>query len=294
MLINIRDDDTNFFTSVSDLKKAYGTYLGTVPITLACTPFVSEHSFIMEQIPGTRVEQFKKLELLEKNMSSKEIAEMNKLFPFGDNINLVDFLSPLVKTGHVEIALHGHTHRFYPDGAEFIKNHVNFYNIRDGKLYFERLFNCDVSFFVPPSNKINTKAWNFLHQLDLNLLTSGVIDCDSTSEFISVYSRMLVNNPKLINGLVNKKINSNLIKMGENSILRSKTFRLDDSPETFLKRNKQDIEKNKFISIATHYTTLSTDSEYNNRFFTMLELLKTKYSDYEFVTADTLVKRMLS
>ena len=47
MLVNIRDDDTNYYTSPDDLKQAYGEFLGKIPITIAVIPFVSEFYFRM-------------------------------------------------------------------------------------------------------------------------------------------------------------------------------------------------------------------------------------------------------
>ncbi len=293
MLINIRDDDTNYFTSVEQLKNAYGDYLGRIPITLACTPFVTPHSFIMDDIPGSRVEQFKKLNEIEHEMSANELADVNRLYPLGDNKELVSFLSPLVDSGHVEIALHGYNHRFYDNGAEFIKNHINFYNVRDGKIYFEKLFRVNVDYFVPPSNKINCQALSFLSRLNMSLLSAGVIDCDSWFEYLRTYGGLALYSPKSIPSLLKRKLDINPTIIRNVPYFRSKTFCLDDTPDSFLKRNEQYLKSHEFISIATHYTTLSNDESYKERFFSMLDSLTQEYKEHEFVTVNELSRRVL-
>ncbi|EMA9067714.1 DUF2334 domain-containing protein [Vibrio parahaemolyticus] len=291
MLINIRDDDTNYFTKPKELERAYGSYLEKIPITLACTPFVSKHSFLMDEIPGDRPSQFRQLREIEDAMNSEQIADMNRVYPLGDNKDLVEFLIPKVSCGKLEIALHGYNHRFYDNGAEFIKDHVNYYNVKDGKNYFEKLFNTSVTFFVPPSNKINLRAYQFLKSNNLELLTSGVIDCDTYWEKLYHYCQILVKSFKSYKSVIRKQLVSNPVYFGRNRYFRSRTFKVNDSAKDFLSRNSEYMEKNGFISIATHYTNLCNDELNRKEFFDLIELLKIKYPDCEFVTAQEIVQR---
>lgn len=47
--ICLRDDDTNYYTSVEDINNAYGDILGSIPITLATIPMVhgSEQTILL-------------------------------------------------------------------------------------------------------------------------------------------------------------------------------------------------------------------------------------------------------
>lgn len=288
MYINIRDDDTNFFTQPSELEEAYGHYLSEIPITLACTPFVSKHSFIMDSLSGNRKEQFLALKEIENLMDANELADINRVYPIGDNKELTNFLYPLVTDGSVEITLHGYSHRFYDDGAEFIKNHINFYNVRDGKLYLESLFNTKLMFFVPPSNKIDKDALQFLKKTDLSLLTSGVVDTNFYLEKLALYGNLALHQPRSIFGMLKGKLSLNPCRLSGVRVYRSKTFQLSDTPESFFERNKEIIKNDGFISIATHYTSLSRDKSYKENFFNTIEFLKEKYKNCKFVSAKEL------
>lgn len=293
MLINIRDDDTNYFTTPSELIEAYGNYLFEIPITIACTPFVSQHSFIMDTLVGDRNEQFEQLKQIEMAMGVNELADMNRLYPLGDNVELTDFLQSLIDKGKIEIALHGFSHRFYDNGAEFIKDHVSYYNVRDGKLYFERLFNTEINLFVPPSNKINVTALHFLKSLNMKLLTSGIVDCDTIFQKLYLYGQLAFTQPKSIKGLAQGKLAINPAIIGGVPYYRSRTFTLDDNCESYLNRNRRQIESDGFVSIATHYTALSKDKVHRERFFELLECLKNEYPDCKFVTAKELMERLV-
>lgn len=292
MYINIRDDDCNFFTSFNELKLAYEEYLGVIPITLACTPFVSEHSFIMNKLDGNREQQFKQLKELEYAMSASDIANMNRLYPLGDNIDLVKSIKPLVREGMLEIALHGYSHRFYDNGAEFINKHVNYYNVIEGKRYLERLFDTELNFFVPPSNRIDVDALIFLKKSCLKLLTSGVVDESSVVKKILLYVHLLMKQPRALQGLLSGKLTLNPVIISNVICYRSATFRLDDTCLSYMNRCRSKMEQDGFISIATHYTTLSTDESYRKRFFSTIEYIRNEYKNSEFISMDKLSRKL--
>ena len=85
MKINIRDDDTNFFTKPEEIDMAYENRVSDLKVTLACIPFVTKHSFIMEGLPGSRQEQYIELNRLERTLSYSEFGDIHKLHPLGDN-----------------------------------------------------------------------------------------------------------------------------------------------------------------------------------------------------------------
>lgn len=291
MLINVRDDDTNYFTKPDELIRAYGDYLGTIPITLACTPFVSSHSFIMDALDGDRTRQYEKLKSIEERMSASCIAEMNRLYPLGENKNLTELLRSLVKKEKLEIGLHGYSHRFYPDGAEFEGNHVNLFNVRDGKRYLEELLACEVDFFIPPSNKIDVRGLSFLRRSNVKLLTSGVVDCSSILEYFLIYGLYVLRNPLSLGEFVQGKLPVSVARFNGVDYLRSCTFKLEDDYDSFMSRYRKKMLSDGFLSIATHYTTLSSNYDYRDRFFDLIERLRSE-KKCEFVTARELHQRI--
>ncbi len=282
LLVNIRDDDTNFFTKPEEITEAYGHYLGEIPITLACTPFVSEHSFLMEKLSGDRAQQFCQLNEIELNFDARELADINRVYPLGDNESLVLFLSNLVQENKLEIAIHGYTHRFYPDGAEFVNGHINFYNVRDAKSYLSKLFGRNINLFVPPSNKIDYEAFKNINLNNVDLVTSGKIDFHSHIQAFGFYSELFFNGFLKVKHLANKRM-PNFFNFQGNNCIRSKTFRLDDNVDSFLKRNKISLLEDNFISVATHYTTLVENGIYRKRFYDLIESFKNNF-ETKFVT----------
>lgn len=291
MLINIRDDDTNFFTTPDDLKRAYQDLIGDIPVTLAVIPFVTKHYSRMLDIEGVdRPEQLVKQRDIEKILSAHEMGEDQIVYPVGENAELVQYLMRLVKQNKIEIALHGFNHRYYEDGAEFLKNHVSFFHVRDGKEYLEKLFGARIYLFVPPSNAINMKAYRWLCDLDLSLLTSSSISTDSYVEKLRYLLWMGVENPRL---LLNKAVGKSQyynFKLFGNQVLYSLTFKLNDSAESFL----QNIRSNKLhlghVSIATHYKALSENEVYRHEFHLLIKLIRKEYPLSQFVTAHEMMR----
>ncbi|MDX3775784.1 DUF2334 domain-containing protein, partial [Chromatiaceae bacterium AAb-1] len=150
MKISIRDDDPNYFTAFADLQQAYGRFFGVLPVTFAVIPFVCDSYHRMLSIEGpSRKERLQKQTEMVLALSAAEFADTQRHYPVGDNHELVAGLNSMITSGTGEVGLHGYNHRYYDDGAEFIKNHVNFFNVRDGLHYLNILFGDTVTSFVP-------------------------------------------------------------------------------------------------------------------------------------------------
>ena len=128
--ICLRDDDTNFFTTVEELRVAYGQYWGKVPVTLATIPFAhgSEKKIFDVEIPYEK--KFENLRQWELNASADELSEYHKVHPIGDNRGLVVELKTLTEKGMIEIAQHGVLHRYTEFGAELLGD-------RKGDMFFQ-------------------------------------------------------------------------------------------------------------------------------------------------------------
>jgi len=157
-ILAIRDDDTSFFTSPDDLETVYAPYWGKVPISLATVPF---------SVPVHRGRSF--------NDSYPPDGEM----PLGENKPLVEWLKEKIRRGHVEIMLHGYSHRYEQINGRWIGEYgwkgeqQLIEETARGKAYLEKLLDVDIKVFVPPSNTIGKSGIRAIRRGGLNL--SGIM-----------------------------------------------------------------------------------------------------------------------
>ena len=206
---------------------------------------------------------------------------------------LVEYVSNYINSENFELALHGYTHRFYPDGPEFVNSHISEQNIIDCKKYLEILFNVGVDFFVPPSNDISYSNYLLLKKNHLSLVTSSIVRCEGLKDSLRRNSRLVFENmPDIFYSLGRRRLVLNPIKLERMSILRSKTFRLDDTVDDYIARNEEQMERAGFISIATHYTVLCASKSYRFEFFKLLDKIDSKYGGIEFKTLRELYSKV--
>lgn len=294
MLINIRDDDTNYFTSVDDLRAAYGELWGKVPITLACIPFVTEPYFDMLKIDGyDRSERLRKMAQNWDLQNGEQLSQKLKRFPIGENQLLIQEIKPLIESNNLEIGLHGYEHRYFPDGAECYNRHLNRFNFIDGKKYLESVFQTQINLFIPPSNKIGFREYTYLRDSKLNLVTSSSISYCNVLEKIAFNFKRIIESPSFYIKKILRN-NPSYFKALNVRVINSSTFRLNDTPASFLQRNRVSIENNQFLSIATHYFVLQQNNDYQKRFFNMLDLLDKEYGGLEFVKSEVIMNKVFS
>ncbi|MCD6528137.1 DUF2194 domain-containing protein [bacterium] len=151
MKVILRDDDTCYFTKPEELKKAFGKIWDFAPISVAVVPFVG----------GSL-----------KSVVPKEYWGTNKLFPIGENKELVKFLKKLLREKKICIMLHGYSHQDYPKGPEFVAGENLYQKVKEGKEYLENLFETKITTFVPPHNSLSEKGWKAIVENGLNI--SGI------------------------------------------------------------------------------------------------------------------------
>ena len=148
MKFAIRDDDTNFFTNPEDLEKIYSRIWNICPISLAVVPFIA-------------------------SMKSPAIPEKywqeDKIFPIGENSELVSYLREKIKEEKISIMLHGYSHKDNPDGYEFETGNNLYQKLRKGKEYLEEVFRVEVNTFVPPHNTILKEGIKAVTKTRMNL-----------------------------------------------------------------------------------------------------------------------------
>ena len=149
MRFAIRDDDTNYFTKPEELERIYRDIWNTCPVSLSVVPF---HGCTKS---GAIPDKF-------------WIGD--KIFPVGENKELLQFLKEKIRESKVSITLHGYNHKDNPDGYEFETGTDLHDKIKQGKEYLEQLFDVKIEVFVPPHNILSREALAAVVDNGLNLI----------------------------------------------------------------------------------------------------------------------------
>ena len=275
--ICFRDDDTNFYTKVEELEKAYGKYWGEIPIMLACVPFVHGACYQINKCAGkNNSEKIVALREWEMGADSDTLTEYHKLSPLGDNEELVSTLRKLIEEKKVSIAQHGITHRFYDDGPEMLHQHYAYQFLRDGKEYLEKIFEMPINIFVPPSNTIDYKSTQYLRKLNMCMFSGGTITYRDKAQQIKRYLTcpsdvrdFLINNKK---GITAYRIRQGI------EIFNGLTFNVGEDAHSFILRLEKNLETNKGAVIGSHYFALCSDDEYREQYHKVMDYACKKWN----------------
>lgn len=275
----LRDDDTNFFTSVEELKEAYGPYWGTIPVTLAVIPFAhgSERKILDVEIPYER--KFENLRRWEQNATVEELSEYHQVHPVGENKQLVEELSSMAAQGKIEIAQHGVFHRYTEFGAELLGDRMSFASLRDGKEYLEKVFNVKVKTLIPPGNVIDLTVVDYMNRLGMLLFSSGRIRAKNRWETAKTY----INHPE---SFVDKRKKTPQPLHHRYGIyyFGSHTFEEGGNADRLLNEILSDLASCGFSALGTHYRFLQNE-EHRTAYHSIIETLANR-GDVEFVTAN--------
>jgi hypothetical protein len=137
MKFAIRDDDTCYFTSPTELERVYGDVWDRVPICLAVVPFAV--GYARAGIPESE-------------------WRSGRAYPLEANGPLVDWLRDRIARRQITIALHGYTHEDFPGGFEFQAAPDLERRLAEGRAYLEQLFGMPVRVFVPPHNALSKRG----------------------------------------------------------------------------------------------------------------------------------------
>lgn len=275
----LRDDDTNYFTTLSELKNGYRELWGNIPITLATIPFVhgSENKIIeYDSCPN----KFELLHQWELNANIKELSIYHNVHPIAENIELVDGLKRLIKKNMIEIAQHGVHHRYNQFGAEMEHSNIAINSIESGKLYLEKVFDSKISIFIPPSNIIDNIVMKKMKQLDFFLLCSRPVKFNNMGSKITTF---FLNPQDIFDGGLSKVKGGMPIRKRQGIYISdSITFDKDKKDDYIYNLVVHKLDKFGFYSITTHYRLLS-DVNYRERYIKIIKKLA-KDKTIEFVT----------
>lgn len=277
--ICLRDDDTNYFTNVQELEEGYEELWGKVPITLATIPFVhgSEKRIMDFDLDKGK---YKRLREWELSADYSELSLYNRLFPVGDNHELVYELKRMADQGLIEIAQHGVTHRYNERGAEMFYDNVSFYELRSANEYLEKTFDSRVQIFIPPSNTIDYKSAENIRKLDMRIMSSGTIKLAGFAEKM----KLSIQYPYSIIDKIRRKECDQLIKRrGKNIYISSFTLGINTEEQDFMSKVEKIINELGFVAIGTHYRLLQEQS-YREKYIRIVNHLS-KLESVEFLCA---------
>lgn len=284
--ICLRDDDTNFFTSIEELRTAYGPYWGVIPITLAVIPFAhgSERKIFDVEIPYEK--KFENLRLWEQNATAAELSEYHKLYPVGDNKELVHELTAMAAKGVIEIAQHGVYHRYTELGAELLGDRMSFTALRDGKEYLEKVFGVKVQTLIPPGNVIDLIVIEYMNRLGMHLFSSGRIRAKNRWETLKTY----IQHPESFCDRRKKSPRPIHHRYGIH-YFGSHTFE-DGCDEThLLEAIKNDMNTCGFSALGTHYRYLLEET-HRIAYHTLIDNI-VKMNGVRFITANEYYEKAL-
>jgi len=145
------DHDTNYFTKPEQLENVYGKIWDKIPISLSVVPF---HA------------------CTKSGAIPQEYWQGNRIFPIGENKELVEFLKRKISENKVSILMHGYSHRDYENGYEFEVGENLYEKVKEGKKYLEETFRVEIRTFVPPHNSLSKEGMKAVIANRLNILGS--------------------------------------------------------------------------------------------------------------------------
>jgi len=145
------DHDANYFTKPEGLQNVYGEIWDRIPISLAVVPF---HA------------------CTKTGAIPPEYWAGDRVFPIGENKELVDFLKKKIRERKVSILMHGYGHRNYEKGYEFEAGDDLYEKVKEGKRYLEGIFGVKIKTFVPPHNSLSKEGMKAVTSNKLNIVGS--------------------------------------------------------------------------------------------------------------------------
>lgn len=286
--ICLRDDDTNFYTEISELEEAYGKFWGNIPVTLATVPFAHGSERRIMDFDKFK-DKFLQLRHWEVNADMAELSDYHKLHPIGENTELVSSLKKLIKKGMIEIAQHGVTHKYAERGPEMFGDRVSFEDIRSGKEYLEKVFDVKVNIFIPPSNTIDDICVEYIDRLGMVLFSGGSIRYSSNIAKIKALFKYPISTLDKCKSII---LNNNKPIRNRNGIFMfgSVTYNSFDNREEVLRKVITRLNQSGFVSLASHYR-LFENITYRENYYYVLNRLS-EIEDVKFVTAYEYFEKM--
>lgn len=155
MKIALRDDDTSYYTKVSELESAFSDLKG-FPISFAVVPYaVTDHAGLY---PYGHVE------------TTEKYADV------ADNQELVAYIKKGIRENRFEVLQHGICHELHtaPNGkihseTDYLEKRELEENVLTGKTHLEAVFESPVCVFAAPCNAVSARCSAALDKLGMNV-----------------------------------------------------------------------------------------------------------------------------
>ncbi len=289
MKICLRDDDTNFFTSVEQLTTAFGELWGNVPLTVGVIPSIHQSNIIstLNDNSDDSSDRLASIQLYRDSLTKPAAAsDYFRTYPVGDNTELVAELCRLIQLDMLSIAIHGYSHRFdvgHGRGSEFSEYEINEHILAETQWYFEKIFGVKANIFIPPSNRLTLKSIKTLVRGHYFNFSSGFVY--SQNKFDKAYNLALLvlkDGKFIYDRLVNKIKTIDITSFNQKG---SVALGYHSDKSAFLDVIKRELDYKGSTSIATHYATLYESLDYRDKYYWIVNELS-KMNDVEFVSGE--------
>lgn len=239
MKVAIRDDDTSYFTTLSELQEAYDFLDANDCVSLSLVPF---------SVPIHRDDVFP---------YGKDIEY--GYYDIEKNKELIEWLRNGQKNGRYDCLLHGFSHEYKQiDGKWFAEMKWKdeqriFQEMQLGKNHLENLLDCSIKVFVAPNNSIDKKAITAIEKLRMNY--SGIIGVNDRKISFKYIKNFII---RWAFRFVRKVQYPGLLDYGKHKELSAYTL---DNYERLINEYTLCKRLNKPFVIYTHYWQLNTDAK---------------------------------
>jgi len=188
MRFAIRDDDTNYFTSPTELKNCYADIWDKIPVTLC----------LISKVKGDWRTWVHQIYQTKHNTDWAAWIADDMIYPIEKNSELVEFLKQKIKEGKLDIAFHAKHHRNadeqlpdernnnYIRGAEFFTNSDQTQTIKMEVANLNRVLEANISVFTPPQNLLSKHGYQSVIKAGLNICGGGIPFYKKEKSFVGV------------------------------------------------------------------------------------------------------------
>ena len=295
MRFAIRDDDTNFFTTPTELQQCYGDIWHEFAPTLC----------LISKVKGDWAKWVHQIYKDKQDTDWAAWTADNTPHPIENNTELVAFLKEKIKDGKLDVGYHAKYHRNqdsslpqemtnnYVRGAEYFTNRNVTNEIKEEVTHLNKLLNTNISVFTPPQNLLSQLGYECVLEADLNLCGGGITFYKKEKDLKGIINI----GKQLAFKLINKEADYPHVLRYSNHTEIAYHYPLQ--PGTRLKSLIEDFEMvhkhNGDFVLSTHYVEFNYPMVYDEN-ITMKHVLMdfldyiSKYSDVQKMSLSQLLK----
>jgi hypothetical protein len=176
MRFAIRDDDTNFFTTSTEINRCYSDIWQDYPPTLC----------LISKVKGNWTKWVHQIYQDKHNTDWDAWTADDTIYPIEDNAELIAFIKNNLSKNRLDIGYHAKHHRNqdsilpaamnnnYVRGAEYYTSRNVTEEINTELNHLNNLFNYKISVFTPPQNLLSLNGYHCVINAGLNICGGGI------------------------------------------------------------------------------------------------------------------------